>query len=214
MDVNNAFLNGTLSEDVFMNQPVGFEDRNHPDYVYKMNKSLYGLRQAPRAWFDRFKETLLNWGFKNSKVDSSLFYFRNASEIMLVLIYVSDIIIIGNISTRLKEFTRKLNQIFALKDLNELNYFLGIKVYRDETGMYLSQGKYNSELLKRYKMVHLKTCPTPMTTGKTLSITDGKLLESPSEYRSELQYLTHTRPDINFVVNILSQFLKAPTDAH
>ena len=136
---------------------------------------------------------------------------------MLVLIYVDDIIITGNNSKRLQQFTKRLNKVFALKDLKELNYFLGIEVYRDATGMYLSQGKYVSELLKKFNMTHLKSCPTPMSTGKTLSISDGKLLKTPTDYRSligGLQYLTHTRPDLSFAVNKLSQFLKAPTDCH
>lgn len=175
------------------------------------------MRQAPRAWFERLRSTLQKWNFKNSKADSSLFYLSDENEVMLVLIYVDDIIITGSNSQKLKQFTEKLNQGFSLKDLKQLNYFLGVEVYWDDTGIYLSQGKYISELLKKYNMTYLKPCPTPMTIGKPLSISDGTLLDKPTEYRSligALQYLTHTRPDLSFAVNKLSQFLKAPTDCH
>ena len=107
-----------------MKQPQGFIDQRIPDFVCKLEKSLYGLRQAPRAWFDRLKATLLKWNFRNSKADSSLFFYKAAGVIILVLIYVDDIIVTGNNTGQLKELTTKLNQIFALKYLGNLHYFL------------------------------------------------------------------------------------------
>uniref|UniRef100_A0A803Q615 Integrase catalytic domain-containing protein n=1 Tax=Cannabis sativa TaxID=3483 RepID=A0A803Q615_CANSA len=214
LDINNAFLNGKLEEKVYMQQPEGFIDPNKPNHVCLLNKSLYGLKQAPRAWFDKLKSTLASWKFMNSRADSSLFWYASPTDIVIVLIYVDDIIITGNDTIKLQQFVDKLNQAFALKDLGDLHYFLGIEVVRDETGIYLSQSKYIHELLKKTNMMHVKPCATPMTIGKMLSISDGELLENPTEYRSiigALQYLTHTRPDLSFSVNKLSQFLKAPT---
>ncbi|XP_060972548.1 uncharacterized mitochondrial protein AtMg00810-like [Cannabis sativa] len=135
----------------------------------------------------------------------------------MVLIYVDDIIITGNDSKELMLFITKLNTAFALKDLGELHYFLGIEVFRDATGIYLSRGKYVADLLKRVEMTNIKPSPTPITGGKPMSIHDGEELADPSAYRSvigAMQYLTHTRPDIAFVVNKLSQFLKCPTSVH
>ncbi|XP_062100500.1 uncharacterized mitochondrial protein AtMg00810-like [Humulus lupulus] len=200
-----------------MKQPQGFEDKNKPDFVCKLSKFLYGHRHAPHAWFDRLKETLLSWKFVNSKADSSLFFYKIDTLIILVLIYVDDIIVTSNNLEKLKQFITKLNLEFALKDLGPLHYFLGVEVYRDHTGMYLNQTKYVEELLRKNSMLHLKPCPTPMTIGKMISISDGELLENPTIYRSligGLQYLTHTRPDLSFAVNKLSQFLKAPTTSH
>ncbi|XP_062082482.1 uncharacterized mitochondrial protein AtMg00810-like [Humulus lupulus] len=135
----------------------------------------------------------------------------------MVLIYVDDIIVTGNDSRKLQDFIARLNAMFSLKDLGPLHYFLGIEVHRDETGLYLSQAKYIKELLTRTAMLHLKPCSTPMTVGKALSKTDGEALKQPTLYRSiigGLQYLTHTRPDLSFVVNKLSQYLQAPTTVH
>ena len=217
LDINNAFLNGQLEDDVFMVQPEGFIDQEKPDYVCKLNRSLYGLKQAPRAWFEKLKQTLQQWGFKNSRADNSLFYLYHNEVIMLVLIYVDDIIVTGNNNTRLTQFVAALNKKFTLKDLGPLSYFLGIEACRDETGLYLTQSKYIEELLHRYNMTTLKPCPTPIVAGKSISLADGEALQNPSTYRSligALQYLCHTRPDIAFAVNKLSQFLQKPTSVH
>ncbi|KAM6582190.1 hypothetical protein CsatB_009192 [Cannabis sativa] len=135
----------------------------------------------------------------------------------MLLIYVDDIIITRNSSKELNLFIIKLNKTFSLKDLGPLNYFLGIEVFRDNTGIYLSQGKYIAELLQKVELTNLKPSPMPMVAGKPLSLSDGEPLNSPTAYRSiigALQYLSHTRPDISFAVNKLSQILKAPTTAH
>uniref|UniRef100_A0A803PQB9 Reverse transcriptase Ty1/copia-type domain-containing protein n=1 Tax=Cannabis sativa TaxID=3483 RepID=A0A803PQB9_CANSA len=143
------------------------------------------------------KATLVTWKFRNSKADSSLFFYKIPGLVIMVLIYVDDIIVTGNNSTKLNQFIDKLHAEFALKDLGPLHYFLGIEVHRDETGLYLNQGKYVKELLTRTEMLHLKPSSTPMT-----------------EPYWRPSYLTHTRPDLSFPVNKLSQFLQAPTSAH
>ncbi|KAM6542216.1 hypothetical protein CsatB_006663 [Cannabis sativa] len=217
IDINNAFLNGILDEDVYMSQPEGFEDPQKPDHVCKLHKSIYGLKQAPRAWYDQLKSALLSWKFENSKADSSFFILKEQQVTIMLLVYVDDIIVTGNNSEVLNSFINRLNKMFSLKDLGALHYFLGVEVFRDSTGIHLSQSKYISELLQKSKMEHLKPCATPMTAGKPLSINDGKPMENPSFYRSilgALQYLSHSRPDIAYSVNKLSQFLKKPTDVH
>ena len=94
VDVNNAFLHGTLNEVVYMMQPDGFVDKQRPTHVCQLRKAIYGLRQAPRAWFDTLRSTLLKWGLQNSKSDSSLFYMSTNGKTLLLLIYVDDILII------------------------------------------------------------------------------------------------------------------------
>ena len=119
-------MNGDLTEAVYMPQPEGFEDKNMPNYICKLEKALYGLRQASRVWFDKLKGALSSWGFKNSRSDTSLFFRRVESKIIIMLIYVDDIIIIGSDSQGIEEVIKDLNTSFAMKDLGNLNFFLGI----------------------------------------------------------------------------------------
>lgn len=93
LDINNAFLNGVLTEFVLMHQPEGFIDSSHPFHVCKLNKALYGLKQAPRAWYDRLKSSLIQWGFLASKSDTSLFIKHVGKQILFILIYVDDILV-------------------------------------------------------------------------------------------------------------------------
>lgn len=127
LDVNNAFLNGTLTEEVYMQQPEGFVvgDSN---VVCKLNKALYGLRQAPRAWFDKLTITLSSFGFTRTRSDSSLFIRYTSTSILYILVYVDDIIVTGNDSVAVFDFIAMLHRSFTLKDLVNLHYFLGIQV--------------------------------------------------------------------------------------
>ena len=107
--------------------------------------------------------------------------------------------------------------MFSLKNLGNLHHFLGIEVCRDHSGLFLTQTQYIIDILSKFDMMKCKSCPTPMSTGKIISASDGSPLHNPTMYRSAvgaLQYLTHTRPDIAYVVNRLSQFLTAPTNEH
>uniref|UniRef100_A0A803PCU5 Reverse transcriptase Ty1/copia-type domain-containing protein n=1 Tax=Cannabis sativa TaxID=3483 RepID=A0A803PCU5_CANSA len=187
------------------------------NFVGKLEKSIYGLKQAPRAWFDKLKETLTAWNFNNSRADTSLFFYKDEKVIILDLIYVDDIIITRNDKSKLHNFIVELNNKFTLKDIGPLQYFLGIEAYRNASGLYLTQTKYIEYILRRVNMAKIKICPTPMTVGKPLSLTDGKQMENPTLYRSTvgaLQYFCHTRPDIAYGVNKLSHFLQTLTDTH
>ncbi|KAH9725617.1 retrovirus-related pol polyprotein from transposon RE1 [Citrus sinensis] len=128
LDINNAFLNGILTEEVFMHQPEGFIHPQFPSHVCKLTKALYGLKQAPRAWYDRLKLSLLNWGFIASKSDTLLFIFHKAGDIVVILVYVDDILVIGSNVQLVEKVIHHLSSEFALKDLGEFNYFLGLEV--------------------------------------------------------------------------------------
>ena len=147
IDVNNAFLNGDLTEDVYMNQPPGFESSD-PTLVCKLHKAIYGLKQAPRSWFTKLSCTLEDLGFHSTKSDTSLFIqFTNTSTIF-VLIYVDDIIITGSSMHAIKSIISHLGSRFVLKDLGPLHYFLGIEVSKVADGsLHLSQTKYINDLL-------------------------------------------------------------------
>jgi len=142
LDVQNAFLHGLLEEEVYMQQPPGFEDPNKPRYVCKLDKALYGLKQAPRAWYSRLSEKLVQLGFKASKADTSLFYFSKGGITMFVLVYVDDIIVASSTPQATSALLGDLKEDFALKDLGDLHYFLGIEVNKVKDGILLTQDKY------------------------------------------------------------------------
>jgi histone deacetylase 1/2 len=219
LDVQNAFLHGVLEEEVYMRQPPGFENTSTPHYVCKLDKAIYGLKQAPRAGYSRLSSKLLDLGFRPSKSDTSLFIYSKKNITIFMLIYVDDIIVTGSSKEAIAALLCDLKQDFALKDLGDLHYFLGIEVRKDTKGIVLSQEKYARDVLTRVGMLNCKALATPLSASEKLSKYEGNLL-SPSDstrYRSvvgALQYLTLTRPDLAFSVNKVCQFLHSPTTVH
>jgi histone deacetylase 1/2 len=219
LDVQNAFLHGVLEEEVYMNQPPGYVDDKHPDYVCKLDKALYGLKQAPRAWYAKLCGKLQALGFTPSKADTSLFYYNKGKHTIFVLVYVDDIIVASSSQEAVNALLADLQQEFALKDLGNLHYFLGIEVKRGKDDLLLTQERYASEVLKRSGMDKSRSVNTPMSSVEKLSMESGDRLgpDDSTRYRSvvgALQYLTLTRPDISFAVNKVCQFLHAPTTVH
>ncbi|CAN1340551.1 Retrovirus-related Pol polyprotein from transposon RE2 [Linum perenne] len=194
-----------------MVQPPGFVDENRPHHVCRLKKSLYGLKQVPRAWFSCLRDALQELGFVGSKTDHSLFYLTNPSPI-LVLVYVDDIIITGASTAHVKKIISCLSTRFQLKDLDALNYFLGVEVSRSPTTLQLTQTKYIRDLLCKAGMQHSAPVATPYFTPKTAQ---PEPFARPQEFRQllgGLQYLQMTRPDISYAVNRLSQTMHSPTD--
>ncbi|KAK0603909.1 hypothetical protein LWI29_010028 [Acer saccharum] len=217
LDVNNAFLQGHLSEEVYMAQPPGFVDSDHPTHVCKLNKAIYGLKQAPRAWYHELRQFLIVYGFKNSYADTSLFVFQTGGILLYLLIYVDDIILTGNSATHVNQFVDTLAHKFSLKDLGPLSYFLGVEVVPHKQGILLSQRRYIMDLLTRTKMTEAKPVQTPLPTSPPISLHSGTPLSDPTTYRTvvgSLQYLSLTRPDISYAVNKLSQFMHQPSSDH
>jgi histone deacetylase 1/2 len=219
LNVQNAFLHGILEEDIYMQQPPGYESKNHPSYVCRLDKALYGLKQAPRAWYARLCKRLEALGFVPSKADTSLFYYNQGGYIMFVLVYVDDIIVASSSQQATEALLKDLQQDFALKDLGDLHYFLGIEVKKTQDGLVMSQERYAANVLSRSGMDKAKAVDTPLSESEKLSIVDGVPLgpDDSTRYRSPvgaLQYLTLTRPDIAFAVNKVCQYLHAPTTVH
>uniref|UniRef100_A0A2N9FFA4 Reverse transcriptase Ty1/copia-type domain-containing protein n=1 Tax=Fagus sylvatica TaxID=28930 RepID=A0A2N9FFA4_FAGSY len=217
IDIQNAFLHGNLTEQVFMSQPPGYQNPNYPTHVCLLQKAIYGLKQAPRAWFSRLSSRLIAFGFHGSRSDSSLFIYTKASVIMYVLIYVDDIILTGSHSAAITDLLNSLKRDFAVKDLGSLNFFLGLEVLPNADGVLLSQQRYIMDLLNRTKMSDAKPVSTPMASSTNLSAFDGEPFTDHTLFRSTvgaLQYLALTRPDIAFSVNKLSQFMHKPTTLH
>ncbi|KAD3337749.1 hypothetical protein E3N88_33269 [Mikania micrantha] len=216
LDVKNAFLNGNLSETVFMEQPPGFINPNFPNHVCKLSKALYGLKQAPRAWFQRLSTFLLSYGFTCSRADTSLFIFTRNSCIMYLLVYVDDLILTGNNENDIDTFISCLNHEFAIKDLGDLSYFLGLEVVYTDNGLFLTQSKYAKDILTRADLYYSRPVSTPLAPHESFT-TNGLPFSDPTLYRSlvgALQYLTITRPYLSYAVNQVSQFLHAPSIDH
>lgn len=217
LDVNNAFLQGDLQEEVFMSQPPGFIDPDKPDYVCRLNKPIYGLKQAPRAWYQSLKQHLLHGGFTNSAADTSLFIRRTGTSNTYVLVYVDDILVTGNDNNVIARVLHSLADRFSIKDPTDLHYFLGIEATRTKKGLHLMQRRYILDLLAKNNMTEAKQVSTPLPSSPKLTLASGIPLQDPSQYRSvvgSLQYLGFTRPDITYAVNRLSQFMHKPTDEH
>jgi len=217
LDVNNAFLNGLLEETIYMIQPLGFEVTDK-SLVCKLNKALYGLKQAPRQWFDKLKTTLIQFGFQASKCDPSLFIYKQHAQTVFLLVYVDDIIITDNSSSLIQQLTTQLHSTFSLKNLGQLEYFLGIELkHLPDKSLLLTQSKYIRDLLHKTNMAAAHPISSPMASSCKLSKTTGDLFLDPTLYRSvvgALQYVTLTRPDICLAVNKVCQFMANPLDTH
>lgn len=134
LDVSNAFLHGLLDESAYMQQPPGFEDAQHPSYVYRLHKAIYGLKQSPHAWYSRLTQRLQELGFVPSRADVSLFVLSRPDLHVYILVYVDDIIIASSCPMATTRLLAQLSASFPVKDLGPLNYFLGIEVSRNSRG--------------------------------------------------------------------------------
>ncbi|XP_039806165.1 uncharacterized mitochondrial protein AtMg00810-like [Panicum virgatum] len=215
LDVKNAFLNGELREEVYMQPPPGY---SVPEgMVCRLRRSLYGLKQAPRAWFQRFASVVTAAGFSASTHDPALFVHTSSRGRTLLILYVDDMIITGDDPQFIAFVKARLNEQFLMSDLGPLRYFLGIEVSSTPQGFYLFQEKYIQDLLDRASLTDHCTVETPMELNVHLRATDGELLADPTRYRhivGSLAYLGVTHPDISYAIHILSQFVSAPTQLH
>nr|BAK64102.1 gag-pol polyprotein [Eustoma grandiflorum] len=216
-DVKNAFLHGTLKEEVFMDPPPGFSKEFLPGQVCKLNRALYGLKQSPRAWFGRFTQAMKKDGYRQSNADHTLFIKRQGSLVTCLIIYVDDMIITGNDANEISRLRDYLFTQFEMKDLGGLKYFLGIEVLRSAEGIYISQRKYILDLLTEVGLLDAKPADTPMVQNHKLDIVQGAASADREQYQrlvGKLIYLSHTRPDIAYAVGVVSQFMHSPQKHH
>ena len=216
LDVNNAFLHGDLTEEVYMKLPPGFGGKGETR-VCRLHKSLYGLKQASRQWFIKLSMALKAAGFTQSWSDYSLFVKAHSGKLTVLLVYVDDVILAGNSLEEITAIKLFLSHRFKLKDLGELKYFLGIEVARSRKGIALCQRKYALEILEDTGFLGAKPSSFPVDQNISLTQEGGELLIDPSQYRrlvGRLIYLTITRPDLAYAVHILSQFMEKPRQPH
>jgi hypothetical protein len=215
MDVKNAFLNGDLSEEVYMQPPPGLS--SPLTKVCRLHRALYGLKQAPRAWFAKFSAIVSSLGYSISSYDSGLFIRCTNRDIILLLLYVDDMIITGDDSIGILKIKQFLGQHFEMKDLCTLSYFLGLEISSYSDGYYLTHAKYISDLLSWANLTDCTTVDMPIELNVRLNLHDGKPLRDFTLYRhlvGSLVYLIITRPNISYVVHQVSQFMAAPCSTH
>ncbi|XP_073507724.1 alpha-1,3-mannosyl-glycoprotein 4-beta-N-acetylglucosaminyltransferase C isoform X1 [Phyllobates terribilis] len=217
LDVNTAFLNGDLAEDIYMEQPPGLKDERNPNKVCKLQKSIYGLKQAAKAWNDKITEVLTNEKFQRSKANPCLYTKRLINRWIYVLIYVDDILICFKQERDKENILKILKQHLEIKDLGNVKQYLGIQVEREEDGSFLlNQNHMIQDITEKFGLKDAKTVKSPMETNYLKEMNSEKnILPNNEEYRTAIgKYLaTVTRPDISAAVGILSRKVSKPNKA-
>nr|GEW10182.1 hypothetical protein [Tanacetum cinerariifolium] len=217
MDVKSTFLFGTIEEEVYVCQPPGFEDLHFPNKVYKVGKALYGLHQAPKAWYETLCTYLLENRFKRGTIDKTLFIKKDIDDILLVQVYVDDIIFGSTKKFLCDEFEHMMHKRFKISSIGELTFFLGLQVKQKDDGIFISQDKYVANILKKFDFTTVKTASTPIEPNKAF-IKDAKAEDVDVHlYRSmirSLMYLTASRPNIMFAVCTCVRFQVTPKTSH
>ncbi|KAH9650093.1 protein kinase domain-containing protein [Citrus sinensis] len=202
LDVKNAFLNGELEEEVFMDLLPGFEGNHGSSKVCKLHKSLYGLKQSPRAWFERFGNVIKGHGYSQSQADHTMFYKHSIEgKLAVLIVYVDDIILTGDDLVEICRLKKVLARDFEIKDLGNLKYFLGMEFARSKDGIVVSQRKYVLDLLEETGLLGCKAAETPIDPNMKLQpakIEDVTNIDRYQRLVGRLIYLSHTRPDIAF----------------
>ncbi|GJS06526.1 putative RNA-directed DNA polymerase [Tanacetum coccineum] len=226
IDVKTAFLNGRLNEDVYMVQPKGFVNPKHHGRVCNLQRSIYGLKQASRSWNKRFDEEIKRYGFTQNPNEPCVYKKASRSIIVFLSLYVNDILLMGNNIPMLQDVKSWLGKCFAMKDLGEVAYILGIKIYRDRLRrlIALNQSAYIDKTLKRYRMDTSKCGTIPMPPNVYLSNTQGP--STPAEvkrmkgipYASAMGSIMYavrcTRPDVAFSQNLTSRYQQNSGESH
>lgn len=218
LDVKSAFLHGELSEVVYVDQPQGYQKKGEEHKVYKLKKALYGLRQAPRAWYSKIEGYFLNEGFDKCTSEHTLFVKTGENGLMLIVsLYVDDLIFTGNDNSMFAQFKESMKKEFDMTDLGRMSYFLGVEVVQSAAGIFISQGKYAKEILERFGMDNSKPVDNPVVPGYKLCKKGSGDEVDATLYKQmvgSLMYLTATRPDLMYAVCLISRYMDKPTDIH
>ena len=203
---------------MYVEQPRGYEKKGSEHLVYKLHKALYGLKQAPRAWFSRIEAHFIGEGFQRCESEQTLFTRRNQEgRIIIVSIYVDDLIFIGNDEVMLSEFKDSMLREFDMSDLGKMRFFLGIEVLQKSDGIYICQRRYALEVLKRFGMMESNSVGNPIVPGSKISKEGNGNLVDETCYKQlvgSLMYLTATRPDMMFIICLISRYMAKPMEIH
>jgi hypothetical protein len=217
MDVKTAFLNGELLEEVYVEQPPRFVLRGHEHRVLRLVKALYGLRQAPRAWYAKLDESLIKLGFTRSSSEHAIYFRGTGAHRLVVGVYVDDLVITGASQGDIDRFKSEMHSTFKMSDLGLLHYYLGLEVKQSEEGINVSQSAYAAKILETADLSTCKPSCTPIEPHLKLSKLSTAPAVDATFYRSivgSLRYLVNTRPDLAFSVGYISRFMQNPTTEH
>ena len=221
MDVKIVFLNGNLLEDVYMTQPEGFVQPKNSGKVCKLQRSIYGLKHASRSWNLRFDESVKGFGFVKNEDEPCVYKKISGSAIVFLVLYVDDILLIGNDIPTLQNVKSWLGKCFLMKDLDKVAYILGIKIYRDRSKRLigLSQSAYIDKVLKRFRMQDSKRGYLPMLCKSQCPNTkDERERMSKIPYASAIGSIMYamlcTRPDVSYALSITSRYQSDPGESH
>ena len=226
MDVKCAFLNGDLDHEIYMTQPEGFVTSGKQDLVCKLQRTLYGLKQAGRSWNQKIDDTLQELGFTVLKSDSCLYVYGKISVVIFIALYVDDLLLASTSKPALTRLKADLVRKFSMKDLGEAQYMLGLQIQRNRTArtLSISQGEYVRHILARFGMWDSKPVHTPLEISAKLTKADCPGTDATPDvaftrlYQSAVGAIMYamlgTRPDIAFAVTALSQFNSNPGQAH
>jgi hypothetical protein len=209
MDVKTAFLNGIIEEEVYIENPEGFEIFSNESYVCRLKRVFYGLKQAPRAWYTRIDNYFTGLGFTKSEADANLYQIVVEGKILIIVLYVDDLILTGD-EQLVHSCKEDVAKEFEMKDMGLLHYFLGLEIWQQDGEIFVSQGKYAREILGKFHMEGCKPMDTPLPGNwRKEDATYGEVVDA-TVYRQlvgSLMYLVNT----SYVVNQLSQAMIKPT---
>lgn len=195
LDVKTAFLNGELNEDVYVAQPEGFEKVGREHLVYKLIKALYGLRQAPRAWYAKLNSCLENLGFTKCPYEHAVYTRKEGGETLIIAVYVDDLLVTGSDKALIKRFVEQMSSNFEMSNLGRLSYYLGIEVKQLEGYIELKQTGYARKILEKAGMNDCNPTKYPMDPKELLTKDEGGIAVDVTQYKSivgGLRYLVHT----------------------
>ncbi|KAK8933991.1 hypothetical protein KSP39_PZI015423 [Platanthera zijinensis] len=217
MNVKTAFLNGDLTEEIYMSQPEGFIVEGHENKVCKLIKSLYGLKQAPKLWHEKFDYSVKNMGFMSSLSDKCLYIRHRSNKVAIICLYVDDMLILGSDQSVVDDVKSELMKEFSIKDLGAAEPILGMQVSFGKNGISLSQSHYIKSMLDTWGYSERRAVETPYDYNNRLKPNNGAAIRQ-SDYAkliSSLMYaMVCTRPDIAFTVGMLSRFTSNPSQDH
>ena len=217
MDVKTAFLNGDLDEEKYMEQPKGFIVPSQEKKVCWLVKSIYGLKQAPKQWHEKFDSVMMTNGFKINECDICVYVKNTERGSVIICLYVDDMLIMGSNNEVIKTTKKMFNNKFNMKDLGVVDVILGIKISKTSNGLILSQSHYIEKILKKFKQDDSSPTRTPIDVNLHLSKNNGKSI-SQQEYAQAIGSLMYvmncTRPDIAYTVSKLSRYTSNPSPDH